>query len=97
MHEEVQNPVDYTSNKVLLILAVATSIDAFAVGLSLTVESINIYLSSLIIALITLIMCLIGSKIGNIAGQKFEKKALIIGGVILILLGIKILVEHIFF
>jgi len=97
LHSEAQNPVDYTSNKVLLVLAVATSIDAFAVGLSLTVESINIYLSAFIIAVITMLMCILGSKIGNLAGKKFEKKALIIGGVILILLGVKILIEHIFF
>ncbi|HEY8390616.1 MAG TPA: manganese efflux pump MntP family protein [Clostridia bacterium] len=97
IQDEPQHPLDYSSNKVLLILAVATSIDAFAVGLSLTIEKVNIYLSAFIIALITMIMCIIGSKIGNLAGKKFEKKALIIGGIILIGLGIKILVEHIFF
>lgn len=89
--------VDYTSNKVLLILAIATSIDAFAVGLGLTVENYNIYVSSLIIALVTFVICFISSKIGNRLGEKFEKNALVIGGIILIVIGLKILIEHIFF
>ncbi|HEY8444128.1 MAG TPA: manganese efflux pump MntP family protein [Clostridia bacterium] len=89
--------VDYSSNKVLLILAIATSIDAFAVGLGLTVENYNIYVSSLIIALVTFVICFISSKIGNRLGEKFEKNALVIGGIILIVIGLKILIEHIFF
>ena len=61
-----QTPVDYSSNKVLIILAVATSIDAFAAGMSLNVEEqLNIYISALIIAAITLAMCLISSKLGS--------------------------------
>ncbi|HEY8419863.1 MAG TPA: manganese efflux pump MntP family protein [Clostridia bacterium] len=92
-----QKVIDYSSNKVLLILAVATSIDAFAVGMGLTVENLNIYISSLIIALVTFVICLISSKIGNRLGEKFEKRALIIGGILLIAIGLKILIEHIFF
>ncbi|HHW90542.1 MAG TPA: manganese efflux pump [Clostridiales bacterium] len=92
-----QTPVDYSSNKVLIILAVATSIDAFAAGMSLTVEEqLNIYISALIIALITLVMCLISSKIASYVGKKLERRALIAGGVILILIGLKILIEHVF-
>ncbi|NLC17400.1 MAG: manganese efflux pump [Clostridiales bacterium] len=93
-----QTPVDYSSNKVLIILAVATSIDAFAAGMSLNVEEqLNIYISALIIAAITLAMCLISSKLGSCIGKKLEKRALIAGGIILILIGLKILIEHIFF
>lgn len=96
--KEKQTPVDYSSNKVLLILAVATSIDAFAAGMSLSVEkNLNIYISSLIIALVTLVMCLISSKLGACIGEKLEKKALILGGIILIIIGLKILIEHVFF
>lgn len=92
--EDEEKIVDYSSNKVLIILAVATSIDALAVGLSLTAEKLNIYISSLIIAAVTFIICLLSSRLGNKLGEKLEKNALIAGGIILIAIGIKILIEH---
>lgn len=96
-HEKAESCLDYSSNKVLLILAFATSIDAFAVGLSITIEDFDIYISSSIIAAVTFIMCLIGVKLGRFVGKKFQKSALVIGGIILIGLSLKILIEGLFF
>ena len=81
--------------KAMLPLAVATSIDALAVGISLAMAgSVNIWLAVALIGAVTFLMCALGVKIGNIFGSRFEKKAQIAGGVILILLGTKILLEH---
>lgn len=85
------------SVKTMFIMAVATSIDALAVGVSLamTGNSTTIVLITVaMIGVITFIMSAIGVKIGNIFGSRFEKKAQATGGIILILLGLKILLEH---
>ena len=76
-------------------MAVATSIDALAVGISLAMaQGVNIWLAIGLIGAITFLMCCIGVKIGSIFGDKFEKKAQIAGGAILILIGLNILLEH---
>ena len=81
--------------KTMFVMAVATSIDALAVGISLAMaQGVNIWIAIALIGIITFVMCCIGVKIGSVFGSKFEKKAQIAGGVILILLGIKILLEH---
>ena len=83
------------SFKTMLVMAVATSIDALAVGISLAMAgNVNIWFAISLIGVITFIMCAIGVKIGNVFGSRFEKKAQIAGGVILVLLGVKILLEH---
>lgn len=83
------------SFKTMLIMAVATSIDALAVGISLAMAgSVNIWLAMLLIGAVTFAICAAGVKIGSVFGNKFEKKAQVAGGVILILLGVKILLEH---
>ena len=83
------------SVKTMFIMALATSIDALAVGISLAMAgNVNIYLAVLLIGAVTFAMSMLGVKIGNVFGSRFEKKAQIAGGVILILLGIKILLEH---
>ena len=83
------------SAKGMFIMAIATSIDAMAVGISLAMAgNVNIFYAVALIGVITFIMCAIGVKIGNVFGSRFEKKAQIAGGVILILLGTKILLEH---
>lgn len=83
------------SFKTMFVMAVATSIDALAVGISLAMAgNVNIWAAIGLIGVITFIMCAIGVKIGNVFGSRFEKKAQIAGGVILILLGSKILLEH---
>lgn len=81
----------------MLPLAIGTSIDAMAAGITLALSNVNIYLSIAIIGVITFVLSAIGVKIGNIFGAKFKTKAEIFGGVVLILLGIKILIEHLFF
>lgn len=78
----------------LLTLSVATSIDALAVGLSFSILNINIALPVMIIGAVTFIVCLAGVYIGDRVGHIFEDKLEIAGGVILILIGIKILLSH---
>ena len=79
-------------------MAIATSIDALAIGVSLAmVGGVNIGLAVLLIGVVTFILSAIGVKIGGVFGAKYEKKAQLLGGVILIVLGIKILIEHLFF
>ena len=79
----------------MFIMAVATSIDALAVGLSLAMAGVhNIYSAVLLIGLTTFVLSALGVKVGAVFGSRYEKKAEIAGGVILILLGIKILLEH---
>lgn len=83
------------SPKTMFVMAVATSIDALAVGISLAMAgNVNIFWAVLLIGSFTCAFCTVGVKIGNIFGSRFEKKAQIAGGVILILLGTKILLEH---
>lgn len=83
------------SFKTMLILAVATSIDALAVGISLALAGdVNIFEAVLLIGAFTCGMSAVGVKVGNVFGARFEKKAQFAGGVILILLGAKILLEH---
>ena len=81
------------SFKTMLVMAVATSIDAMAAGISLAMEEANIFLAVLLIAVITFIRSAIGVKVGNVFGSRYEKKAQFCGGTILILLGLKILIE----
>jgi putative Mn2+ efflux pump MntP len=78
----------------LLILSVATSIDALAVGLSLSLLNISIITPSVIIGATTFLISFIGVFIGNRVGHFFEKKIEIAGGIILIAIGVKILIEH---
>lgn len=83
--------------KLLLVQAVATSIDALALGVSFAAMNVNIYLAALVIAVTTFVLSIISVYIGNKVGTRLNQKAEIFGGVILILLGIKIFVEHMFF
>lgn len=83
------------SVKTMFIMAVATSIDALAVGISLAMAGdVDIFTAVALIGVCTCILSAVGVKIGNIFGSRFEKKAQMAGGVILILLGVKILLEH---
>lgn len=80
--------------KVMLVLAVATSIDALAVGITFAFLSVNIWLAIAMIGGTTFFISVAGIKIGHVFGNKFQKKAEIMGGVILILIGTKIVLEH---
>lgn len=83
------------SVKTMFLMAVATSIDALAVGISLAmVGSVNIWLAAAFIGICTCLLSALGVKIGNVFGSRYEKKAELAGGAILILLGVKILLEH---
>ena len=83
------------SVKTMFVMAVATSIDALAVGISLAMAGdVNIYTAVLLIGVITFVLSAIGVQIGSIFGNKFEKKAQFCGGAILVLLGVKIILEH---
>ncbi|MDO5400961.1 MAG: manganese efflux pump MntP family protein [Eubacteriales bacterium] len=83
------------SVKTMFIMAVATSIDALAVGISLAMAGdVNIWAAVVLIGITTFCLSAFGVKVGSIFGDKFEKKAQVAGGVILILLGLKILLEH---
>ena len=88
---------DSISPKVMLPLAVATSIDALAVGDTSAFLNVNIWLAIALIGAITFVISAVGVKIGNVFGAKYKSKAELAGGIILIALAIKILVEHLFF
>ena len=75
-------------------LAIATSIDALAVGISFACIQVRIWSAILIIGVTTFLFSILGVKIGNVFGSRFEKGAGILGGIILILIGLKILLEH---
>ena len=89
--EESNDKIDF---KTMIILAIATSIDALAVGVTFAFLNVNIMLAISLIGIITFIISMIGVKIGNVFGDKYETKAELAGGFILIFLGAKILLEH---
>lgn len=78
----------------MIILAFATSVDAFAVGITFSFLKLNIIFSVLIIGIITFIISSIGTMIGTSVGKILKNKAQLIGGIMLILIGFKILLEH---
>ena len=83
------------SAKTMFVMAVATSIDALAVGISLAMAgNVNIWLAAAFIGVCTCSLSALGVKIGDVFGSRYEKKAQLAGGAILILLGLKILLEH---
>ena len=94
MSKEKEEASDSIKVKDMLILAIATSIDALAIGITFAFLEVNITLAVSLIGIITFIISVIGVKIGNIFGDKYERKAELAGGIILIGLGIKILIEH---
>ena len=81
-------------NKTMFIMAVATSIDALAVGVTFAFLEVRILPAVSFIGVITFLLSALGVKIGSIFGTKYKSKAELLGGIILILLGIKILLEH---
>lgn len=77
-----------------LVLAVATSIDALAAGISFAAFSVDILSTVALIGAITFVLSFIGVAVGHFFGARFEKPATIVGGVVLVLIGLKILLEH---
>lgn len=89
--ENVENEILIISNKVLFTLAVATSIDAMAAGFTLHLFSLNPIVSVIIIGVVTFFLSILGVYLGTKGSEKLESKSEIIGGIILILIGFKLL------
>ena len=80
--------------KTMLTMAVATSIDALAVGISFAFLQVDIVPAVSFIGAVTFILSAVGVKIGNVFGAKYKSKAELVGGIILVAMGVKILLEH---
>lgn len=89
-----ENCNDNVDFKTMSILAIATSIDALAVGITFAFLQANIWISAIIIGIVTFAISIIGVKIGNKFGDMYERRAEIVGGFILIFMGVKLLLEH---
>jgi putative Mn2+ efflux pump MntP len=94
MSEECGMEEDSLKVKEMLVLAVATSIDALAVGITFAFLQVDIIPAVAFIGVTTFLLSVGGVKIGNVFGAKYKSKAELAGGLILILMGIKILLEH---
>lgn len=92
--DECENEDESLDVKTMFLLAVATSIDALAVGITFAFLKVHIIWAISFIGAVTFVLSAIGVKIGNLFGTRFKSKAELAGGVILILLGTKILLEH---
>ena len=86
---------DFSSRLVLLTIAIGTSIDAFAVGISFAILSVQIWKAGILIGMVTFLASMTAIRIGKSAGERLGNKVEIIGGIILIAIGIKIFLEHI--
>ena len=93
LDKEVEEVDDSFSFMTMLTLAVATSIDALAMGVTLNLSGANIWVAAPMIAVTTAILSPIGLKVGNVFGAKYKNKAEFVGGVVLVGLGVKILLE----
>jgi len=93
---EVQSAARMPEGVTLFLLAVATSIDAFAVGLTFSLLKVELLLPILIIGLVTFTLSFLGTLLGQKCSTLLPKKVELIGGLILIAIGLKILLEHIF-
>ena len=91
-NDEKEN--DDISFKTMFVLAIATSIDALAVGVSFAFLKMDITIAVICIGIITFILSLIGVKLGNVFGEKYKQKAEITGGIILIFIAFKMILEH---
>lgn len=92
--ESSENCNDNVGFKTMIVLAIATSIDALAVGITFAFLNVNLILAITLIGITTFVLSIIGTKVGNVFGDRYENKAELFGGAILIFLGIKILLEH---
>ena len=101
IHEALDNDeeeADASLNvKTMFLLAVATSIDALAIGITFAFLKVNIIPAVCFIGIVTFIISFAGVQLGNVFGARYKNKAEIVGGIILILLGLKILLEHLGF
>ncbi|HPT21846.1 MAG TPA: manganese efflux pump MntP family protein [Bacteroidales bacterium] len=93
--EEAREVLDYSKLIVLLTLALGTSIDAFAVGISFALLDVKIWTAGIIIGFVTFLASMVAIRIGKSAGERLGNKVEIIGGIILVGIGVKIFLEHI--
>jgi len=87
----IENELKNITHQVMLVLAIATSIDAMAAGFALNLLNVNVLFSCLVIGVITYLLSYVGVLVGEKSGTKLENKAELFGGVVLILIGLKIL------
>ncbi|MCE5346010.1 MAG: manganese efflux pump MntP family protein [Bacteroidales bacterium] len=92
--EETKEVLDYSKLIVLLTLALGTSIDAFAVGISFALLDVKIWTAGIIIGFVTFLASMVAIRIGKSAGERLGNKVEIIGGIILVGIGVKIFIEH---
>ena len=92
--DESEKVNDSIAFKVMLPLAVATSIDALTVGVSFGLLGVNAFSAALLIGAITFVICVFGVRLGNSLGEKLGSRAELAGGLVLIIIGLKILFEH---
>ena len=92
--KEEESSNDAVDFKTMFLLAIATSIDALAVGVTYAFLQVRIVPAVSFIGVITFTLSIVGVKIGNVFGLKYKSKAELTGGIILIVMGIKILLEH---
>jgi len=91
---QVVESEDPTRGRTLIMLSLATSIDSLGVGLSLALLQINIFTASLLIGLVSLVFSAVGMRLGNSLSEKFGERMEIAGGILLLLIGLRILVTH---
>ena len=94
MKKENNRLNDKIDIRTMMLLSIATSIDALAIGITFAFLKVNLFISIILIGIITFFISFIGVKIGNKVGNKCGNEAEFIGGMVLILIGIKILFEH---
>ena len=94
MSKEEEKVNDSVAFKTMIVLALATSIDALAIGVTFAIVDAPIIQASSLIAIITFVLSMIGVKIGNVFGIRYKSKAEYACGIVLIVLGFKILFEH---
>ncbi|MBI5007778.1 MAG: manganese efflux pump [Nitrosomonadales bacterium] len=92
LSDDIEEDIEALTHKTMLLLAIATSIDAMAAGFSLNLLDINAYLACFIIGVTTFVFSWVGVRIGEKSGTWLESKAEVFGGVVLILIGVKMLV-----
>ncbi len=91
--DDEEHDSDFSSRK-MLVMAIATSIDALTVGVSMAFLNVDIWVAATVIGVVTFVLSAMGVSLGNRFGAKVGSKAGVLGGTVLICLGIKILIEH---
>lgn len=97
LSHDTEEKKDYFSLQSIFLLSIATSIDALAAGISFSLMNVDIFFAVAIIGLITMVLCYIWVVLAKKFSENIGSRAEIFGGIILICIGLKILIEHVFF